>query len=45
MPAGGRISYAGREPSASTATGYLHVHKSEQEALINDALDLSYKGN
>jgi len=32
-------SYAGRPPSASTATGNKHHHNSEQEDLINQALD------
>lgn len=32
-------SYAGRAPSASTATGNKHHHNSEQEDLINQALD------
>lgn len=37
----GRIPYAGRAPSASTATGFGEVHKKEQQALITQALDLS----
>ena len=32
-------SYAGRPPSASTATGNKHHHNSEQEDLINQALE------
>ena len=32
-------SYAGRPPAASTATGNKHHHNSEQEDLINQALD------
>ena len=32
-------SYAGRAPSASTATGNKHHHISEQEDLINQALE------
>lgn len=40
----GRIAYAGRAPSASTATGFGEVHAMEQAQLVNDALDLSYKG-
>jgi len=32
-------SYAGRAPSASTATGNKHHHNSEQEDLINQALN------
>ncbi|XP_027055240.1 2-oxoglutarate dehydrogenase, mitochondrial-like [Pocillopora damicornis] len=33
-----KISYAGRPPAASTATGNKHHHISEQEDLINKAL-------
>ena len=32
------IEYAGREPSASAATGSLRVHREEQEAVITAAL-------
>ena len=32
------LRYAGRAPSASTATGYGQVHAEEQVALIKDAL-------
>lgn len=39
----GRITFAGRAPSASTATGYGEVHAQEQSKLIGEALDLSYK--
>lgn len=39
----GRVSYAGRLPSASTATGYGEVHAQEQARLIAEALDLDYK--
>lgn len=34
-----KISYAGRPPAASTATGNKHQHISEQEDLINKALE------
>ncbi|XP_068706472.1 2-oxoglutarate dehydrogenase complex component E1-like [Montipora foliosa] len=34
-----KISYAGRPPAASTATGNKHNHISEQEDLINQALE------
>lgn len=37
----GRIPYAGRAPSASTATGFGDVHKREQADLIGQALDLT----
>lgn len=40
MPLGGRIRYAGREPSASTATGYGHVHAQEQAQVLQAALTL-----
>lgn len=39
----GRITYAGRDPSASTATGYGEVHAQEQAKLIEHALDVDYK--
>ncbi|KAF8071292.1 ogdh [Scenedesmus sp. PABB004] len=39
----GRVTYAGRPPSASTATGYGEVHAQEQAQLIGDALSLDYK--
>lgn len=42
-PSDGRINYAGRPPSASTATGFGEVHAQEQARLIHEALDLSYK--
>eukprot|EP00878_Enallax_costatus_P004918 GHUV01005173.1.p1 GENE.GHUV01005173.1~~GHUV01005173.1.p1 ORF type:complete len:711 (+),score=203.05 GHUV01005173.1:2140-4272(+) len=42
-PTTGRITFAGRAPSASTATGYGEVHAQEQSKLIDEALDLSYK--
>ena len=33
-----RARYAGRDASASPATGLASRHKAEQEALVNDAL-------
>ena len=42
-PTTGRISYAGRPPSASTATGFGEVHAQEQAKLIAEALDVEYK--
>eukprot|EP00955_Chlamydomonas_euryale_P010183 109284-Chlamydomonas_euryale.AAC.2 len=39
--ADGRIPFAGRAPSASTATGFGEVHKAEQAQLIAAALDLA----
>lgn len=32
-----QIPYAGREPSAATATGFASVHKEEQAALVEAA--------
>lgn len=32
------IKYAGRAPSAATATGYSQVHKQEQDELVQKAL-------
>ncbi|GFH28739.1 transket_pyr domain-containing protein [Haematococcus lacustris] len=40
LPVNGRINYAGRAPSASTATGYGAVHQQEQAALVDAALSL-----
>lgn len=39
----GRITYAGRPPSASTATGFGQVHAQEQAKLVGEALDLNFK--
>ncbi|MGI9302505.1 MAG: 2-oxoglutarate dehydrogenase E1 component [Gammaproteobacteria bacterium] len=36
-----RLSYAGRKYSASPAVGYLHRHRVQQKALIDDALQLT----
>jgi 2-oxoglutarate dehydrogenase E1 component len=38
----GRVAFAGRHPSASTATGYGEVHAQEQAKLLEQALDLGY---
>ncbi|HET7306472.1 MAG TPA: 2-oxoglutarate dehydrogenase E1 component [Gammaproteobacteria bacterium] len=35
-----RLSYAGRPGSASPAAGYLELHKQQQQALIQAALDM-----
>lgn len=35
------ITYAGREPSAAPAAGYMALHLAQQEALLHAALDLS----
>jgi len=34
------LKYAGRDPSAATATGFGEVHAAEQAGLIEQALDL-----
>jgi 2-oxoglutarate dehydrogenase E1 component len=34
-----RLEYAGREASASTATGSMRVHRSEQATLVADAFE------
>lgn len=43
--AGGYIKYAGRPPSAATATGFGEVHAQEQAALIRTALDVGAVGS
>lgn len=35
------LDYAGREPSAAPAAGYMHLHLKQQQQLVNDALGLS----
>ena len=35
-----QIPYAGREPTAATATGFASVHKEEQAALVEVATSL-----
>jgi len=39
LPGGVALEYAGREASASTATGSLRVHRMEQAALVADAFE------
>lgn len=36
-----RVSYAGREPSASAATGFKKVHQIEEEKLLETAFTVS----
>jgi 2-oxoglutarate dehydrogenase E1 component len=40
----GRVRYAGRKASASTATGLMKRHQAEQAALVADALGQSVRG-
>ena len=44
IPAGAKLSYAGRKASASPACGYMSVHTAEQNALIAAALNIDTKG-
>ncbi|MDE0885859.1 MAG: 2-oxoglutarate dehydrogenase E1 component [Myxococcota bacterium] len=39
MPEGIALEFSGREPSASTATGSMRVHRTEQASLIESALE------
>jgi 2-oxoglutarate dehydrogenase E1 component len=39
LSGGAELAYAGREPAASPATGSMRIHKAEQAALLDDALD------
>lgn len=41
IPAGARLTYAGREASAAPACGYPSLHAEQQESLVNSALKLS----
>ncbi len=36
------VPYAGRQPSASPATGFSDVHKREQDELCTNAMNLEY---
>lgn len=38
----GRVLYAGRPPSAATATGYGNWHAKEMNQLMADAMDLKF---
>ena len=40
LPEGASLTYAGRSPAAAPAVGYMSVHVKEQQALINDALNV-----
>lgn len=41
MQAGQKLGYAGREPFAAPASGFLGLHKLQQEELVNQALTIS----
>lgn len=41
LPTGAKLTYAGREASAAPACGYAGLHMHQQEALVNDALNIS----
>ncbi|MGV3345154.1 2-oxoglutarate dehydrogenase E1 component [Enterobacteriaceae bacterium LUAb1] len=40
VPFGAALRYAGRPASASPAVGYMSVHQKQQQALVNDALNV-----
>ncbi len=40
IPDGAKLTYAGREASASPAVGYISVHNQQQKALVEDALTI-----
>jgi 2-oxoglutarate dehydrogenase E1 component len=40
VPKDAKLSYAGRNASASPAVGYVSVHNQQQKALIEDALTI-----
>jgi len=40
IPKGTYLSYAGRKASAAPAVGYMSVHVKEQQALVNEALNV-----
>ena len=40
IPKGTNLSYAGRKASAAPAVGYMSVHVKEQQALVNEALNV-----
>ncbi len=40
IPDGAKLTYAGRDASASPAVGYISVHNAQQKALVEDALTI-----
>ncbi|XBC44135.1 MAG: 2-oxoglutarate dehydrogenase E1 component [Buchnera aphidicola (Schlechtendalia peitan)] len=41
LPKTSSLSYVGRSKSSSTATGYINIHKKQQQQLVCDALNIS----
>ncbi|MZH99368.1 2-oxoglutarate dehydrogenase E1 component [Dickeya dianthicola] len=41
IPFGASLRYAGRPASASPAVGYMSVHQKQQQALVDDALNVN----
>lgn len=40
IPQGAKLTYTGRDASASPAVGYISVHNQQQKALVDDALTI-----
>ena len=40
IPQGAKLTYAGREASASPAVGYITLHNQQQKALVDEALTI-----
>ncbi len=43
MGANQMLNYVGREPFAAPSTGYIGLHKIQQQALVDQALDIAYQ--
>ena len=41
IPEGAKLTYTGRDASASPAVGYISVHNQQQKALVDDALTIN----